>query len=36
MNELLGPKDRVRISSGAIITLGATTLILHTAQEESD
>ena len=28
MNELLGPKDRVRISSGAIITLGATTLIL--------
>ena len=36
MNELLGPKDRVRITSGAIITLGATTLILHTAQEESD
>lgn len=29
MNEILGPKDRVRIEDGAIITLGATTLILH-------
>jgi len=36
MNEILGPKDRVRISSGAIITLGATTLILHTPEEESN
>jgi len=34
MNELLGPKDNVRIESGAIITLGATTLILHTPNEE--
>ncbi len=29
MNEVLGPKDRVRIEDGAVITLGATTLILH-------
>ncbi len=33
MNELLGNKDRVRIEEGAVITLGATTLILHTAQK---
>ena len=33
MNELLGPKDRIRLSDGAIITLGATTLILHTTKE---
>ena len=32
MNELLGPKDRVRIEEGAIISLGATTLILHTVE----
>lgn len=30
MNEILGPKDRIRIEDGAIITLGATTLILNT------
>jgi len=36
MNELLGPKDRVRISDGAIITLGATTLILHERMQTSD
>ena len=30
MNEILGPKDRIRVEDGAIITLGATTLILHT------
>ena len=30
MNEILSPKDRIRIEDGAIITLGATTLILHT------
>lgn len=29
MNEMLGAKDRVRVEDGAIITLGATTLILH-------
>ena len=32
MNEVLGNKDRVRIEDGAIITLGATTLILHAAE----
>jgi pSer/pThr/pTyr-binding forkhead associated (FHA) protein len=31
MNEILGDKDRVRIEEGAIITLGATTLILRAA-----
>ena len=33
MNEVLGPKDKVRVEEGAIITLGATTLILRTAEE---
>lgn len=33
MNEVLGPKDNIRIEEGAIITLGATTLILRTAEE---
>ena len=32
MNEILGIKDRIRINDGAIITLGATTLILHAAE----
>ena len=36
MNEILGIKDRVRINDGAIITLGATTLILHTNKEEQE
>lgn len=35
MNELLGPKNRVRIEGGAIITLGATTLILRSAESDS-
>lgn len=30
-NELLRDKDRIRIDEGAVITIGATTLILHTA-----
>lgn len=34
MNEVLGPKDRRRIEEGAIITLGATSIILHTTQAE--
>lgn len=34
MNEVLGPKDRRRIEDGAIITLGATSIILHTPQTE--
>lgn len=29
-NELLGDKDRIRIGEGAIVTIGATTFILHT------
>jgi DNA-directed RNA polymerase subunit M/transcription elongation factor TFIIS len=32
MNEILGDKDRVRIEDGAIITLGATTVILRAAK----
>ncbi len=35
MNEILGDKDRIRIEDGAIITLGATTLILRAAGEEA-
>lgn len=34
MNEILDAKDRIRIEEGAIITLGATSLILRTANEE--
>lgn len=29
MNELLGAKDRIRIEDGAVVTMGATTFILH-------
>ena len=32
MNELLGPKERTRIEDGAVITLGATTIILRAAE----
>lgn len=32
LNEILGDKDRIRVEDGAIITIGATTVILHTAQ----
>lgn len=32
MNRILGNKERLRIDDGAIITLGATTLILHTPE----
>lgn len=32
MNELLTDKDRIRIEDGAIITMGATTIILRAAQ----
>lgn len=34
MNRILGNRERLLIEDGAIITLGATTLILHTPQEE--
>lgn len=33
-NELLGNKDRIRIEDGAVITIGATTLILHAATQD--
>lgn len=32
MNEILGPKDRIRIEDGSIITLGATSLIFNATQ----
>lgn len=32
MNEILGDKDRIRIEDGAVVTIGATTFILHTAE----
>ena len=34
MNKILGERERMRIEDGAIITLGATTLILHTPDGE--
>lgn len=34
MNEILAPKDRVVIEDGAIITLGATSLILKSSNKE--
>lgn len=34
MNEILGDRDRIRIEEGAIITLGATTLILRAAEKK--
>lgn len=34
MNSLLGPKDRIRIEDGAVVSLGATTFILHEALAE--
>ncbi|WP_418699151.1 FHA domain-containing protein [Bacteroides sp.] len=33
-NEILNDKDRIRIEDGAIVTIGATTFILHTAKQE--
>ena len=34
LNDILGPKDRLRIEEGAVITLGATTIILREANTE--
>ena len=34
MNRILGTRERLRIEAGAIVTLGATTLILHTPEGE--
>lgn len=31
-NEILNDKDRIRIEDGAIVTIGATTFILHSAE----
>ena len=36
MNEILGDKDRIRIEDGAIITIGATTIILRSAREREE
>lgn len=36
MNEILRDNDRIRLSEGSIITIGATTLILRTANEVKD
>ena len=36
MNEVLGAKHKVRINEGAIITLGATTLILRVAETANE
>ena len=35
-NDILGPKDRLRIENGAIVTLGATTFILRGADSEEE
>lgn len=34
MNEILGNKDRVALEDGAIITIGATTMILHVGRPD--
>jgi hypothetical protein len=34
MNEILKDCDRINLEDGAIITIGATTLILRTAEEK--
>ncbi len=36
MNELLGPKDKVNIEDGAIVSIGATTFILRTTSNEEE
>lgn len=36
MNQILGPKDQVRLEEGDIFTLGATTLILRTADSPEE
>lgn len=35
-NTLLGKKEQVRIGEGAVVTLGATTFVLHTASGEEE
>ena len=36
MNGILRDNDRIQLSEGSIITIGATTLILRTAHPEED
>ena len=36
MNSILRDQDRVRLGEGSIVTIGATTLILRTAEEEEE
>lgn len=36
MNDILRDQDRVRLEEGSIVTIGATTLILRTANSELD
>ena len=36
MNDILRDQDRVRLSEGSIVTIGATTLILRTAHSNDD
>ncbi len=36
MNSILRDQDRIRLEDGAIVTIGATTLILRAAQEEDE
>lgn len=36
MNEILGDKDRVYINNGAIISIGAASLIFHAGKEDSE
>ena len=33
-NDILADKDNIRIEEGAVVTIGATTFILHTPYEE--
>lgn len=35
MNEILAPKDRIRIDDGAVITLGATSIILKSKDDDN-
>ena len=36
MNDILRDQDRIRLEEGSIVTIGATTLILRTAQTEEE
>ena len=36
MDNILGPKEQVRLSAGDIITIGATTMIFHLNDEDEE